>query len=138
MGAPNRATVMFKGKWEARPSEIEAYRRLLQRFLAGRPDIPNDPYKWPHIANGNTRNYIAKTREKLFPTTPHLIGRARNVTIEWVINTDIDEATMLKVLKQFAKAANYGLGEDWDWDSGSGKLSTKMAELMALAIDLDF
>jgi hypothetical protein len=116
---------MFKGNWETRLSKIEAYKRLIQLFLADRPDIPNDPRKWPRIAIGCGRKYIAKTREELSPRAPHLRARARNVNIEWRINTVVDEGIMLKVLRRFAEAAGYRLGEDWDWDPGSGKLSTK-------------
>jgi hypothetical protein len=120
--------IMFKGQWEQRRSKIEAYRRLLQRFLIDRPDIPNNPYEWPHIAEGRTRWYIGKTLADLFPTTPHLTHRARKVTIEWYINTDIDETIMLTVLRRFARAASYRLDEDWDWDSGKPwKPSTDMA-----------
>src|SRR5579863_2721005 len=136
MGALNRTNIMFKGKWEARPSKIEAYRRLLQRFLADRPDIPNDPYKWPRIARRRTKICIGKTVDEVHEKTPHLDHRVRKVNIEWDINTVMGEETILNVLSEFAKAAGYRLGEDWDWDSGSGRLSTKAAEMMAMAIDL--
>lgn len=129
MRGPKQTQIMFKGKCEKRSSEIQAYRRLLQRFLGDRPDILNDSHKWARIAEGATRTYIGKTPEQIHSTTPHLIDRVRRVNIEWLINTDIDEPTMRKVLFRFASAAGYSLGRDWDWDPGDGKISALILDL---------
>jgi hypothetical protein len=83
---------VFRGFAERDPS-------FLERFAA----LPK---------HGRKRRYLARTREELYPGSPHLVDNAYEVRPGWWIDTNASRASMETRIKMACEVAGARYGTD--------------------------
>ncbi len=62
--------------------------------------------------HGRTRRYLARTREDLYPGSPHLVDNAYEVRTGWWIDTRASRAGIEKRIKMACEVAGVKYGKD--------------------------
>lgn len=98
----------------------DAYLWLIERFIASKPSVFDDPSKdIIYLALGKKRNYFGRNLKKMFHSTPKLAENHSNyarLTNGWYANINLNNPQKFDILMRFAALAGMEYPTQWDWE----------------------
>ena len=125
------------------PTSKAAYLWLIEKFIATKPDVFDNPSKDTiYLALGTTRNYFSRSLEKMFHGAPHLAKDHNNyvrLSNGWYANVNLSNSEKFDILTKFAVIAGMEYKTQWDWkvDDPTESLTEKQAATIKVRQFLD-
>jgi hypothetical protein len=110
----------FRGNRHRCESAKDAYVWLVERFVREHPE-PFHELNWEteFVMKGKSRNYFARTPERLYWKSPHLAEDRNNfhqLPNGWYAALNLSNDEKLGILLRLATVAKLRLDVDWKWE----------------------
>ena len=103
------AYFIFEGRKETFNSSVECFAAVFRMFAERDPNFCR---RYSEIYYGRTRAYLARTKEELYPDTPHLHSNAKPLPGGWWIGTNIGNASKRARIKEVCALIGLEYGRD--------------------------
>ncbi len=118
--APRFVGYMFYGSWNPARSAREVMVGVFEELAKRDPEFPERFAALPK--HGRKRRYIARTREELYPGSPHLASNALQLGSGWWVDAHASRSGIERRIKMACEVARVGYGKDLQVNLGSSSV----------------